>query len=150
MPRSARQIKILELIGRHDLETQDELAGALVKAGFPVTQATISRDIKELGLVKISVPDGRQKYARDYTDTSVSGKVVALFRQAAVSIDYALNTVVIKTLSGSANSAGLMVDRIENPQVLGCVAGDDTVLVITKSEAAAKKMVETLNKIIYS
>jgi len=150
VPRSARQIKILELIGRHDLETQDELAGALVKAGFPVTQATISRDIKELGLVKISVPDGRQKYARDYTDTSVSGKVVALFRQAAVSIDYALNTVVIKTLSGSANSAGLMVDRIENPQVLGCVAGDDTVLVITKSEAAAKKMVETLNKIIYS
>ena len=149
LPRSARQIKILELIARKDIETQDELASELIAAGFSVTQATISRDIKELGLIKITMSDGRQKYARDHTDLSVGGKVVALFRQAVVSVDYALNTIVIKTLSGSANSAGLMVDRLENPQVLGCVAGDDTVLVITKTEAAAKKVVETLNKVIY-
>ena len=150
MPRSARQIKILELIARKDIETQDELALALIGADFPVTQATISRDIKELGLVKITGPSGKQKYARDLTDGSVGGKVIALFRQAVLSVDYALNTVVIKTLSGSANSAGLMVDRLENPDVLGCVAGDDTVLIITKSEAAAKKLVDTLNEIIYT
>ena len=150
MPRSARQIKILELIGREGIETQDELGGALSAAGFSVTQATISRDIKELGLVKITLADGRQKYARDYTDTSVGGRVVALFRHAVVSIDYALNNVVIKTVPGSANTAGLMVDRLENVQVLGCVAGDDTVLVITKSEAASKKLVDALNEVIYT
>lgn len=150
MPRSARQIKILELISRKDIETQDELALELIAADFPVTQATISRDIKELGLVKITVADGRQKYARDYNDGSLGGKVVGLFRQAVVSVDYALNTVVVKTLSANANSAGLMIDRLENPDVLGCVAGDDTVLIITRSESAAKKLVDTLNEILYA
>jgi len=150
MPRSARQIKILELIARKEIETQDELASALIAADFPVTQATISRDIKELGLVKITMSDGRQKYARDYSDGSLGGKVVALFRQAVLSVDYALNTVVIKTLSGGANSAGLMIDRLENAEVLGCVAGDDTVLAVTKSEQAAKKLVDALNEIIYT
>ncbi|MCL2062558.1 MAG: arginine repressor [Firmicutes bacterium] len=150
MPRNARQIKILELIAKKEIVTQDELASALIAADFPVTQATISRDIKELGLVKITLSDGRQKYARDHTDISVGAKVINLFREAVVSVNYALNTVVIKTLSGSANSAGLMVDRLEDPQVLGCVAGDDTVLIITKSEASAKKLVDTLNEIIYN
>jgi len=148
LPRNARQIKILELIAKKDVETQDELASELIAAAFSVTQATISRDIKELGLVKITRADGRQKYARDYTDSNVGGKVVALFRQAVLSVEYALNTVVVKTVPGSANSAGLMVDRLENPQILGCVAGDDTVLIIAKTEAAAKKLVERLNEII--
>jgi transcriptional regulator of arginine metabolism len=148
MPRSARQNKILELISLNEIETQDELCSALVKARFPVTQATISRDIKELGLVKITLPDGRQKYARDKTDGSLGGKVVGLFRQSVLSVDYALNLVVLKTLVGGANSAGLMIDRLENPSVLGCVAGDDTVLAVTESEAAAKKLVDELNEII--
>lgn len=150
MARSARQIKILELIAKNDIETQEDLASSLIKEDYKVTQATVSRDIKELGLVKITLADGRQKYARDYTDTSISGKITSLFRQVVLSIEYALNTVVIKTLSGSGNSAGVMVDRLENAGVLGCVAGDNTVIVVTASEQLAKELVETLNEILYT
>lgn len=150
MARSARQIKILELIAKKDIETQEELASSLLEENYQVTQATVSRDIKELGLVKITLPDGRQKYAKDHTDTSISGKITALFRQVVLSIESAMNIVVIKTLSGSGNSAGVMVDRLENPNILGCVAGDNTVIVVTVSEKAAEGIVDDLNEILYT
>ena len=147
MARNARQLKILELIAKKDIETQDELAAELLSENFPVTQATISRDIKELGLVKVS--DGKkQKYAREYSDYSISNKILNMFRHAVYSVDYALNTVVIKTISGAANSAGMFVERLNNYGVMGCVAGDDTVLIVTRSEAAAHGLVEELNEIM--
>lgn len=148
MARSARQMKILELISKKDVETQDELAAELMRAHFNVTQATISRDIKELGLIKVSTQDGRQKYSKEMADNGISGKIINLFKNAVLSIDYAVNIVVIKTLSGSASTAGLMIDKLSNPDVLGCVAGDDTVMVITRSENIAVKLVNSLNEII--
>ena len=150
MLRNTRQAKILEMIDEKVIETQEDLAASLHKAGCQITQATISRDIKELGLIKVTLSDGRQKYARNQTDTRLDHKVLALFQQAVLSIDYAINLVVIKTLSGSANAAGLMVDRLKKPEVLGCVAGDDTVLVITRSEMAAEKLVYLLNDMLDS
>lgn len=148
MARSARQIKILELITKKNIETQDELALQLQQAGFVVTQATISRDIKELGIIKITYDGKRQKYIREFGDRNISSKIINIFKHAVISIDSAMNIVVIKTLSGSGNSAGMMIDRLENLDIMGCVAGDDTVIAITKTPESALKIVDALNEII--
>lgn len=148
MARSARQVKILDLIARKDIETQEELAYELQQAGLEVTQATISRDIKELGLVKVSSGGKRQKYIRENSDRNVSSKIINIFKHAVLSIDSAMNIVVIKTVSGSGNAAGMMADRLENSDILGCVAGDDTVIIVTRSQKSALELVETLNEIM--
>lgn len=149
MARSARQMQILKLINNNIIETQDDLARMLKETGFAATQATISRDIKELGLVKMPIGGNRQKYVREYGDRSVSNdKLVSLFRHAVASISYAQNIVVIKTMSGSANIAGMMIDRLENPDILGSVAGDDTVMAVTKTENAAKLITDELSEML--
>ena len=145
MTRNARQNKILEIIEEKIVETQDDLAMILKEAGFSATQATISRDIKELGIVKVTFDGKRQKYVREAGDRSVSSKLVNIFKHSVLSISYAVNIVVIKTMSGSANIAGMMLDRLENPDILGCVAGDDTVMAVTKSEESARKITEELS-----
>ena len=145
MTRNSRQNKILEIIEERIVETQDDLAKLLKEAGYNATQATISRDIKELGIVKVTFDGKRQKYVREAGDRSVSSKLVNIFRHAVLSIAYAANIVVIKTMSGSANIAGMMLDRLENPDILGCVAGDDTVMAVTKSEESARKIAEELS-----
>ena len=145
MTRNARQNKILEIIEEKIVETQDDLAMLLKEAGFSATQATISRDIKELGIVKVTFDGKRQKYVREAGDRSVSSKLVNIFKHSVLSISYAVNIVVIKTMSGSANIAGMMLDRLENPDILGCVAGDDTVMAVTKSEESARKITEELS-----
>lgn len=150
MARNARQQKILELISKKDIETQDELAYELQQADFVVTQATISRDIKELGLVKITTDSKKQKYVRELSDYNVSSKLLSMYKHAVLSIDHALNIVVIKTLAGGASAAGMMVDRLENSDILGCVAGDDTVMIVSRSERDAAdialKLTELLNR----
>lgn len=148
MARSARQMKILELIAESPVETQDDLAHLLKEAGFNATQATISRDIKELGLVKVSFDGKRQKYVRESGDRSVPGKLVNIFKHAVISIVHAGNIIVIKTMSGSANIAGMMLDRLENPDILGCVAGDDTVMAVTTSESVAQQIGESLSTLL--
>lgn len=148
MARCSRQIKILDLISKKTIETQDDLAIELQQAGFEVTQATISRDIKELGIIKISSDGKRQKYAREVADRNFNNKIISIFKHAVISIDNAMNIVVIKTLSGSANSAGMMIDKLENLDILGCVAGDDTVMVIARNPNVAQQIVEELNTII--
>lgn len=148
MARSARQLKILELIADNAVETQDDLARLLKDAGFTATQATISRDIKELGLVKVSFDGKRQKYVRELNSRSASNKLVNIFKHAVQSIVYAGNIIVIKTMPGSANIAGMMLDRLENPDILGCVAGDDTVMAVTKSEAVAQQISESLSLLL--
>lgn len=144
MTRSARQVKILEIITDNIVETQDDLARMLKSSGFNATQATISRDIKELGIVKVTY-DGKQKYVREIGDRSVSNKLINIFKHAVLSITYAVNIIVIKTMPGSANIAGMMIDRLENTDVLGCVAGDDTVMAVTKNEITAQQITESLS-----
>ena len=150
MARNARQVKLLELISQKDIETQEELVGELLKAGFIVTQATVSRDIKELGLVKVSVDGRRQHYTREKSDNSVASKFVDLFRHSVLSVDYAVNIVVVRTLAGSGNVAGAMIDRTKNSSVLGCVAGDDTVFAVLRDEQSAKEMTEYLRDLAFS
>jgi len=149
MTRTARQNIILELIKNSNIETQDELAERLANAGVLAAQATISRDIKELGLIKANLPNGRQKYARPTGGQSLRQKALTLFREVVLSVDYALHTVVIKTLPGSASAAGLTIDQLENAEILGCTAGDNTMIVVARNEMAAKNLTEYLIEILY-
>ncbi|MCL2751388.1 MAG: arginine repressor [Firmicutes bacterium] len=146
--RGGRQAKIIELITKYEIETQSELVEALGAASYAVTQATISRDIKELGLIKVMTDSKKYKYALERADSGLKAKMTVMFREAVISIDSADNLIVIKTLSGSANTAGMLVDKLGLENVLGCVAGDDTVLVIVRNAASAKSIVNKLNAII--
>lgn len=149
MARNARQMKMLELIRTSEIETQEELAERLREEGYQVTQATISRDIKELGIIKVSTDGAKQKYTHDYGGfTGVSAKISNLFKHSVIKIECANNLIVIKTIPGSANMAGMMVDGLNNSAILGCVAGDDTVLVIVKSEDAAEDITDILKQLI--
>ncbi len=149
MIRNSRQNKLLELISEKDIETQDELVEELRKSGFAVTQATVSRDIKDLGLIKASVDGKKQRYTMERNDNTVTSKFTDMFKRAVISIDFAVNIVVIHTLSGSANIAGMMIDRLKNKSVLGCVAGDDTVFAVLRDEKAAEEMTEQLREIVF-
>lgn len=147
MSRTDRQNKILELISSHSIETQEDLVEELKSAGFDVTQATISRDIKELGLVKVT-ENGKQYYDRERINSSVTIKVKDMYKHSVLSIDYAVNLVVVKTLSGSANIVALMVDHLDHKDVLGCVAGDDTVFIACRDEKCAQEVCKALNELV--
>ncbi len=140
MERNERQIKILELISTKNIETQDELAYELKKLNYNVTQATISRDIKELGLVKT-------RYIAAGVD-SVNERIKRIFKLAVLSVNVACNIVVIRTLPGCANATGDMLDKMHDSEVLGCVAGEDTVMAVCADEAAAKNTVQKLYELI--
>ncbi len=140
MERNERQIKILELISTKNIETQDELAYELKKLNYNVTQATISRDIKELGLVKT-------RYIAAGVD-SVNERIKRIFKLAVLSVNIACNIIVIKTLPGCANATGDMLDKMHDSEVLGCVAGEDTVMAVCADEKAAKNTVEKLYELI--
>lgn len=146
MTRNIRQIRILEIIKNNDIRTQEELVTYLERENFKVTQATISRDIKELGLVKVSDGDYKYKYAyNDDKTKKVPNKLLNMFRECVSTIRYANNIVVVKTLIGSANTAAAMVDTIENEEILGTVAGDDTIIIVTESNDSAIELAERLN-----
>ena len=135
-----RQSKILELIEKEKIDTQEELSRRLKEWGFTTTQATISRDIKELRLVKVMTPDGTYKYtaATPENEVSMMGRIRNIFKECVVSISSAQNLVVIKTLPGLGSAAGYAIDAIHHPEVVGSIAGDDTVfVVITSTEKAA-------------
>lgn len=132
MARSKRQSKILELISTNEIETQDELVTQLRNANFDITQATISRDIKELGLIKIlSQESGKYKYSLVETNESVvSNKNIFIFKEAVISIRTAQNLCVIKTIKGMASAICGLVDKLNLDSLLGAVCGDDTVMAI--------------------
>ncbi len=140
MERNDRQIKILELIATKNIETQDELAYELKKLNYNVTQATISRDIKELGLVKT-------RYIASGAN-SISERIKKIFTLAVLSVNVAGNIVVIRTLPGCANATGDMLDKMHESKVLGCVAGEDTVMAVCADEAAAKETADKLYEMI--
>ena len=150
MARSVRQSKILELISTREIETQDELVSCLRDANFDITQATISRDIKELGLIKIlSAESGKYKYAIvESGDQAVSNKYISIFKECVISIKQAQNLVVLKTIKCMASSICGFVDKLNLDNILGAVCGDDTVMIILPNNLLAMDCCDTLNKLI--
>ncbi|CQR46779.1 Arginine repressor [Paraliobacillus sp. PM-2] len=135
MTKGQRHIKIRELITENDIETQDELVEALHDLGYNVTQATVSRDIKELHLVKVPTTDGRYKYSLPADQRfNPLEKLKRLMRDAFVRIDQAKNLLVLKTLPGNANALGALIDNLDWEEILGTICGDDTILIICKDE----------------
>ncbi|MDK2804891.1 MAG: transcriptional regulator of arginine metabolism [Thermoanaerobacterium sp.] len=149
MMKLARHAKILEIISKNEIETQEELADALQKEGIKVTQATVSRDIKELRLIKVLSADGKKyKYASmKNPDNKVTDKLVALL-SGIISIDYAGNTIVIKTLSGTAPAAAEALDTLNWNEVVGTLAGDNTIFMLVRSEDAIKEIIDRINELI--
>ncbi|MBQ9644106.1 MAG: arginine repressor [Lachnospiraceae bacterium] len=132
--KKKRQDLILELIRRKDIETQEDLANALRDAGYAVTQATVSRDIRELGLTKKPGKGGRQIYVRDeLTDPALSDKYIRVLRAGFVRAEQAMNILVIRTVSGMAMAVAAALDDMNLPEVAGCIAGDDTVMAVIKT-----------------
>lgn len=131
-----RHAKIVDLISKYDIETQEELAERLAKEGYQVTQATISRDIRELKLTKISTNDGRQKYAlMQNHGVGMNEKYLRVLSEGFVSMDMAQSILVVKTVSGMAMAVAVAMDAMHWPEVAGCIAGDDT----TCAQCAALK-----------
>jgi transcriptional regulator of arginine metabolism len=131
--RYSRQNKILELIGNHDIDTQEMLSDLLKESGYEVTQATISRDIKELKLIKTLAHDGTYKYAvTDGIARAASDRYLKIFRETIQAVSYSENILVIKTLSGCANAACEAIDSLGFDNVLGTVAGDNTLFLVVK------------------
>lgn len=142
--KKKRLAKILELVERYDIETQEAMQGLLLENGIDVTQATVSRDIKELNLVKIQTPDGRSKYARPEKDTGDRQKFDVFFLNSILNVDYALNTVVIKCGVGMAQAACASFDKMFFSDVVGTIAGDDTIFVLMRNEPAAMGLCKLL------
>jgi transcriptional regulator of arginine metabolism len=141
--KSQRHIRIREIIANKDIETQDELVHELRAAGYQVTQATVSRDIKELRLVKVPTNNGTYKYSlpadRRFNPLQ---KLKRLLQEAFVGIDFAENLVVMNTLPGNAHALAALVDYLDWEEVLGTIAGDDTILIICRSKANAEKIMQ--------
>lgn len=147
--KTRRHAKILELIREHDIETQDELLRHLREAGFDVTQATVSRDIKELRLVKTLSGSGRYKYSTGSDgNTDMSSKFHSLFADSVISVDYAMNMLVIKCMNGMAQAVCASMDAMYWKNFVGTLAGEDTILVVCRTEAAAREAMEELQKLL--
>lgn len=147
--KAERHAKILDLINQFDIDTQDELAERLNQAGYKVTQATVSRDIRELKLTKIAVSGGKQKYT---VVTAHSGdmdeKYLRILRDAFVSMDMAQNILVIRTVAGMAMAAGAALDAMHWQEIIGCIAGDDTIMCAVKSVDDTLLVMDKIRKIL--
>lgn len=132
--KTVRQVAILDIIEKQEIETQEELASSLNARGIRVTQATVSRDIKELRLLKVLTPSGKYKYVTgDQADNNLTDRFIRMLAESLLSVSSANNLIVVKTLSGSANVAAEALDSMHWPEVLGTLAGDNTVLLIIRS-----------------
>lgn len=146
MTRQARQARLIEIIEKHDIDTQQELTELLKLDGFKVTQATVSRDIQELGLQKTVTAGGKAHYVKPLDPKLMRLKI--LFHQSVLSIDSAENFIVLKTLNGSANSAAILIDSLENKNIMGTIAGDDTVLIIIRDKGEVSTIVKQLTNFL--
>lgn len=148
MKRERHEV-VVDLINKYDIETQEELASYLRKEGFEVTQATVSRDIRELHLSKIAAGNGRQKYITlQNEDTRLSDKYIRVLRDGFVSMNMAQNILVIKTVQGMAMAVAAAVDAMRFPEIVGCIAGDDTIFAAVKSVDETKSVMDKLDEII--
>ena len=144
-----RHARIIELIKDEEVETQEELAQRLKDSGFEVTQATVSRDIRELKLTKITSWDGKQKYAvLSSVVSQFSERFLRIFRDGVVNLDHAQNLIVIKTLEGMAMAVAACIDAMGLAEILGCIAGDDTVFCAAGSERDAVNVIERLKEVL--
>lgn len=147
--KTRRHAKILELINKYTIDTQEELLRRLREDGFEVTQATVSRDIKELRLVKALSHDGKYKYSTgNDTTKDYSSKFYSLLSDSAVLINYACNIVVIKCLTGMAQAVCASMDSMQWEGIVGTLAGDDTIFIVMKNEVYAQQLVAELNKMV--
>lgn len=138
--KKRRQAKILEIISNSEIETQEELQAELMKAGFEVTQATISRDIKELRLVKDLSSKGRYVYSsgKKINNNGFNHRAGGIFSDSIISIDYAVNMICLKCFPGMAGAACAAIDSLTLDDVLGTIAGDDTIFVLCRTEDSAR------------
>lgn len=147
--KKRRQAKILEIISSNDIETQEQLQSMLLGIGYEVTQATISRDIKELRLVKELSSNGRYVYSTGQKNNdSITKRTGGIFNESIIRIDYALNTVVIKCFTGMANAACATIDSMNLDEIVGTIAGDDTIFILCRSEETAKIFTSKLRNIL--
>lgn len=147
--KARRQTKIIELIKDKHIETQEELLNELRGQGFNVTQATVSRDIKELRLIKIPAGDGSYKYASAPQRSFVMPtEVLSIFTNSVTSVDFSGNIVVLKTNSGMAQAVCAAFDNVHRPGVVGTIAGDDTIFIATRGEEASLTLVTELKRFL--
>lgn len=145
----ARHAKIVDLINKYDIETQEELAERLNEEGFRVTQATVSRDIRELKLTKIPISHGKQKYAvMSAQSAAMDEKYLRVLKDGFASMDMAQNILVIKTVSGMAMAVAAALDSMHWPEIAGCIAGDDTIMCAVRSVDDTLRVMDKINKIL--
>ena len=147
--KNERQERILQIIRENEVETQEELASRLRAAGFSVTQATVSRDIRELKLSKVPTAGGGQKYVVLKQDDSHMGdKYIRVLHDAFSSVEMAQNILVLKTVSGMAMAAAAALDALKFPEIVGCIAGDDTILLVLREGCTRSSVVNALSLLI--
>ena len=147
--KTKRQRKIIQIITNYDIETQEELAAKLVENGFNVTQATISRDIRELNLTKIATKGGKQKYAvQSSSDIVSNSKYMRVLNDGIITMDTAGNILVVKTVSGMALAVAAALDAMQIKEILGCIAGDDTIMCVVKHAEETDRVKEHIESFI--
>ncbi len=145
MTKKERLKHIIELIESEEIATQEELTARLIAKGYEVSQSTVSRDLNELNLIKVEGKTKNYKYAKaDLVDRKGTPQMLGLLKQIITSVEFVNNLVVIKTLVGSADSAGIAIDGMHFPEVLGTIAGDDTLLIVARTNSDAEVIVKTL------
>lgn len=144
-----RHVKIVELVNKYDIETQEELADRLREEGFQITQATVSRDIRDLKLTKVATDDGRQKYVvLKATENALRDKYIRILKDGFVSMDMAMNILVIKTVSGMAMAVAAAIDEMRWNEVVGCIAGDDTIMCAVRTIEDTAIVMDKIRKIV--
>lgn len=147
--KKTRHRKIVEIIEKQDVETQEELAGLLKEAGYTVTQATVSRDIRELKLSKVPAGNSRQKYVvLKQDDGHMSDKYIRVLRDGFVSMDMAQNILVVKTVSGMAMAVAAALDALKFPEIVGCIAGDDTIMAAIRTVDETHALMEKIHAML--
>ncbi|MCI9594003.1 MAG: arginine repressor [Lachnospiraceae bacterium] len=143
-----RHSKIVELIGKYEIETQEELAEYLNRAGFNVTQATVSRDIRELKLTKAATEGGKQKYMVLQSQTGFSDKYIRILQDGYLSMDMAQNILVLKTVAGMAMAVAAALDAMHFHEIVGCIAGDDTIMCAVRSVDDTILVMDKIRKLV--
>lgn len=145
----SRHAKIVELISQYDVETQEELAELLKKEGFKVTQATVSRDIRDLKLTKVQTESGKQKYVVLMPEgNAINEKYTRVLQEGFTSMDMAQNILVIKTVSGMAMAVAAALDALKFSEVVGCIAGDDTIMVAVRTVEDTQILMDKIHSMI--
>ena len=143
-----RHSKIVELIGKYEIDTQEELAERLREAGFTVTQATVSRDIRELKLTKVSMDNGRQRYTVMQSQSSYTDKYIRILQDGYMSMDRAQNIIVIKTVAGMAMAVAASLDALHMHELVGCIAGDDTIMCAVRTVEDSVRLMDKLKMMV--